>query len=153
MSGQISSIHSAAKLDYANRHSGNKRRYVSAMGSNDQCGGRIGQRSCRGQDGRGRGRGNERKTFANNIDITDLHRNFTPDKRERRGFMRSYVLQLQDGGRGGCGSRSNQTYQGSNANQTASSRSAANRNSNNSVNATNLPADQLVVSKISEQGS
>ena len=39
MSGLISSIHSSAQLDYANRH-GNKRRYVSAMGSNDQRGGR-----------------------------------------------------------------------------------------------------------------
>ncbi len=68
LSGLILSIHAAAQLDYANRHSGNKRRYVSAMGSNDQrggCGrarqgsGRIGQRTgCsvgRGRDGRGRG--------------------------------------------------------------------------------------------------
>ena len=68
------------------------------MGSNDQRGGRgrarsgggrIGQRSGRssgrGQDGRGCGRGNERKKFANNIDITDTHRNITPDKWERLG--------------------------------------------------------------------
>jgi hypothetical protein len=42
LSGLISSIHAAAQLDYyANRHSGNKRRYIlSAMGSNDLCGGR-----------------------------------------------------------------------------------------------------------------
>ena len=40
LSGLISSIHAAAQLDYANRHSGNKRRYVSAIGSNDHRGGR-----------------------------------------------------------------------------------------------------------------
>jgi hypothetical protein len=39
LSGLILSIHAAAQLDYANRHSVNKRRYVSAMGSNDQRGG------------------------------------------------------------------------------------------------------------------
>jgi hypothetical protein len=73
MSGLISSIHSSAQLDYANRH-GNKRRYVSATGSGDQRGGRgrarqggrYGQRSGRGdgrgRDGRGRGRNNERRT-------------------------------------------------------------------------------------------
>jgi hypothetical protein len=40
LSGLISSIHAAAQLDYANQNSGNKRQYVSAMGSNDQRGGR-----------------------------------------------------------------------------------------------------------------
>ncbi len=68
LSGLISSIHAAAQLDYANQNSGNKRQYVSAMGSNDQrggrgrarqWGGRIGERSGR-SGGRGRGRGNER---------------------------------------------------------------------------------------------
>ncbi|KAI2511242.1 hypothetical protein MHU86_3208 [Fragilaria crotonensis] len=101
LSGLISSIHAAAQLDYANRHSGNKRRYVSAMGSNDQRGGRgrarqgggrSGQRggrsNGRGRDGRGRGRGNERRTYANNVDITDPHRNFTSDEWERLGSMR-----------------------------------------------------------------
>jgi hypothetical protein len=60
MSGLILSIYTAAQLDYANQHSGNKRRDVSAMGSNDQRsvrgrarqgGGRIGQRSGRSSDG------------------------------------------------------------------------------------------------------
>ncbi|KAI2492944.1 hypothetical protein MHU86_21583 [Fragilaria crotonensis] len=115
LSGLISSIHAAAQLDYANRHSGNKRRYVSAMGSNDQRGGRgrarqgggrSGQRggrsNGRGRDGRGRGRGNERRTYANNVDITDPHRNFTSDEWERLGSMRSYVIQLREGGRGGA---------------------------------------------------
>ena len=82
-----------------------KRRNVRAMGSNDQRGGRgrarrgggrIGQRSGhssgQGQDRHGRGRGNKRKTNANHVDIPDPHRNFTPDKWERLGSMRSYVL-------------------------------------------------------------
>ncbi len=157
LSGLNSSIDAAAQLDYTNRHSGNKLRYVSAMGSNDQRGGRgrarqgsgrIGQRSGRsggrGRDGRGCGRGNERKSYANNVDITDPHRSFTPDELERLGSMRSYVLQLRDGGRGG---------RGSNTNRTTSSVSATNTNSNDSANTTNVPADQSVVSKISERGS
>jgi hypothetical protein len=116
LSDLISSIHATAALDYANRYSGNKRRYVSAVGSNDQRGGRgrahqscdrIGQRSGRssgrGQNGRGSWRGNKSKTFANNVDITDPHRNFTLDEWERLGSIHSYVLQLRDGGRGGRG--------------------------------------------------
>ena len=101
LSGLISSIHAVAQLDYANGHSGNKRRYVSAMGSNDQRGGhgrargggRSGQRSGRGsgrgRDGRGRGRGTERRTYANNVDISDPHRNFTSEEWDRFGSMRS----------------------------------------------------------------
>lgn len=165
LSGLISSIHAAAQLDYANRHSGNKRRYVSAMGSNDQRGGRgrarqgggrSGQRggrsNGRGRDGRGRGRGNERRTYANNVDITDPHRNFTSDEWERLGSMRSYVIQLREGGRGGRG-RGDQSYQGSNTNRTTSSVSAANPNSNETTNTSSAPADQSVVSDITERGS
>ncbi len=103
MSGLLSSIHAAMQLGYDSQHSGNKCQYVSAMGSNDQRGGRgtarqgggrIGQRSSgrssgRGRDGRVRGRGNERKTFANNVDITDPHPNITPDAWECLGSMHS----------------------------------------------------------------
>ncbi len=131
MSGLILNIHAAAQqLDYANQHSGNKRPYVSAMGSNDQRagrgrahqgGGHIGQRSGRssgwGRDSRGPRRGNECKTNANNVDISDPHRKFTPDEWERLGFTRSYVLHLPAGGRGGRG-RSDQSYQGTNTNRT-----------------------------------
>jgi hypothetical protein len=56
MSGLISSIHAAAQLHYANRHSGNKRRYVSAMGSNDQRGGRSRARQGSGRIGQRSGR-------------------------------------------------------------------------------------------------
>jgi hypothetical protein len=91
----------------------------------------------------------------NNVDLTDSHRNFTPDEWERLGSTRSYVLQLRDGGHGGRGrsDQSYQSYQGSNTNRTTSDVSATNTNSNDSANTTNAPADQLVVSKISEQGS
>jgi hypothetical protein len=66
----FTNTHAAAQLNYINRHAGNKRRYVTAMGSNDQHGGRgrarrgygrFGQRGGRGsgrcREGRGRGRG------------------------------------------------------------------------------------------------
>ncbi len=168
LSGLISSIHAAVQLDYANRHSGNKCLYVSAIGSNNQRGGRgrarqgsgrIGQRSGRsggrGRDGRGRGRGNERKSYANNVDIPDPHRNFTPDEWKRLGSMRSYVLKLRDGGRGGRGrsDQSYQSYQGSSTNRTMSNVSVTNTHSNNPANTTNVPADQSVASEISERGS
>ena len=91
MSSLIANMHAAAQLDYANRHE-NKRRYISAMGSNDQRGGRGrwasqggrsrqrgGRGDGRGRDGRGRGRNNERRTYANNVNITDPLRNFTSD--------------------------------------------------------------------------
>jgi hypothetical protein len=57
-----------------------------------------------------------------------------------------------DGGRGGRG-RSDQSYQGSNTNRTTSGVSATNTNSIDSANTTNVPADQSVVSEISERGS
>ena len=115
MSGLISSIHSSVQLDHANRH-GNKRRYVTAMGSNDQHGGRgrsrqgghSGQRGGRGdgrgRDGHGRGRNNELRTYANNVDITDPHRNFSSEEWDQGlGTMRSYVIQLREGNQGGRG--------------------------------------------------
>jgi hypothetical protein len=80
LSGLISKIHAGAQLDYSARNA-SKRRYVSAVGSHDgrgsraraRCGGgRYGQQIGRG--GRGRGRG--MKTYMNNVDCTDLHRNF-----------------------------------------------------------------------------
>ena len=84
------------------------------MGLKDQYGGRgrarqvggcSGQRSGCGsgqrRDRRGRGRSNERKTYAYNVDISDPHRNYTSDEWERLGSMRAYVLQLRDGGSSG----------------------------------------------------
>jgi hypothetical protein len=169
MSGLISNIHAAAQLDYANRHSaGNKRRYVSAMGSNDQRGGRgrarhgdnrSGQRSGRGgrgRDGRGRGRGNARRTFANNVDITDPHRNFSSEEWERLGSMRSYVLQLREGGRGGRGRGDGSSNSHGTTNRTTSSVTTGNTNTsdNNNSNSNNVtPTDQSVVSDITDRGS
>jgi len=165
LSSLIANTHAAAQLDYSNRHAGNKRRYVSAMGSNDQRGGRgrarrgdgrFGQRggrsSGRGREGRGRGRGNERRSYANNVDVTDPHRNFTSDEWERLGSMRSYVLQLREGGRGGRG-RGERSQNDNNASRTASSVAATNNNTNDTNNGNNVSTDQSVVSEITERGS
>jgi hypothetical protein len=143
----------------------NKRRYVSAMGSNDQRGGRgrarrgdghFGQRggrsSGRGREGRGRGRGNERRSYSNNVDVTDPHRNFTSDEWERLGSMRSYVLQLREGGRGGRG-RGERSQSDNNASRTASSVAETDNNTNDTNNGNNVSTDQSVVSEITERGS
>ena len=146
MSSLIANMHAAAQLDYTNRH-GNKRRNVSAMGLNDQRGGRG---DGRGRDGRGRGRNNERRTYANNVDITDAHRSFTSDEWEQLGTMRSYILQLREGGRGGHGRGDrNQT---NSTNRTVGCTTATN-NTNNDKATNNVPADRSVVSEITERGS
>ena len=81
LSGLISNIHSAAQLDYANRHSG-KKRYISTVDSRDQHGGRgrfrrggrSGERG-RGGDGRGRGgRGGSRRMQINGVDMSRIPR-------------------------------------------------------------------------------
>ncbi|KAI2498915.1 hypothetical protein MHU86_15543 [Fragilaria crotonensis] len=143
----------------------NKRRYVSAMGSNDQRGGRgrarqggdgcSGQRNGRGgrgRDGCGRGRGSARRTFANNVDSTDPHRNFSSEEWERLGTMQSYVLQLRECGRG-CGDGSSNCH--STTNRSTSSVTTGNNNSsdNNTSNPNNFPTDQSVVSDITDRGS
>ena len=90
--------------------------------------------------------GTERRTYANNVDISDPHRNFTSDEWDRLGSMRSYVLQLRDG-RGGRG----RGDQGSTTNRTTTSSVAAANTTSETTNATN--ADQSVVSEITERGS
>jgi len=166
MSGLVANLHASAQLDYANRNSaGNKRRYVSAMNSSGQSGGRgrartggrYGQRggrnNGRGRDNRGRGRGEYRRTFANNVDISDPHRNFSADEWERLGTMRSYVLQLREGGRGGRGGRGdNRTGDNSTTNRTSSSVVSANNNNNDS-NDNATTTGNSVVSEITERGS
>ena len=159
MSGLISSIHSSAQLNYANRH-GSKRRYVSAMGSNDQRGGlgrsRQGGRSSqrggrgdgRGRDGRGRGRNNDRRTYANNVDITDPHRSFSSEEWDRLGTMRSYILQLREGGRGGRG-RGDRNQ----SDRTVGSATATNNTASSNVNNNASGDQQSVVSEISARGS
>jgi hypothetical protein len=49
LSSLIANLHASVQLNYANRHAGNERRDKSAMGSNDQRGGR-----CRARQGNGR---------------------------------------------------------------------------------------------------
>ena len=64
--------------------------------------------------------------------------------------MRSYILQLREGGRGGCGRGDrNQT---NSTNRTVGSATATN-NTNNDYAANNVQADQSVVSEITERGS
>jgi hypothetical protein len=156
LSSLIANTHAAAQLDYSNRHAGNKRRYVSAMGSNDQRGGRGRARRGDGRfgqrGGRSSGRGNERRLYANNVDVTDPHRNFTSDEWERLGSMRSYVLQQREGGRGGRG-RGERSQSDNNASRTASSVAATNNNTNDTNNGNNVSTDQSVVSEITERGS
>ena len=165
MSGLVANLHASAQLDYANRNSaGNKRRYVSATDSTGgrgraRTGGRSGQRggrhSGRGRDNRGsgRGRGEYRRTFANNVDISDPHRNFSADEWERLGTMRSYVLQLREGGRGGRANRGdNRSGNNTSTNRATSSVSTTNNNNESNDNAT-TGGGNSVVSEITERGS
>ena len=167
MSGLVANLHASAQLDYANRNSaGNKRRYVSATNSSGQTsgrgrartGGRYGQRggrnSGRGRDNRGRSRGEYRRTFTNNVDITDPHRNFSANEWERLGIMRSYVLQLREGaGRSGRGGRGDsRTGDTSSTNRNSSSVASANNNNNNS-NDNATTTGNFAVSEITERGS
>jgi hypothetical protein len=136
LSGLISNIHSAAQLDYGNRFTGKKERYVSATDSRDRDGrgggrgrfrrgdGRFHDRSGRGggRDGRGRGgrdTGRGASTVRlNGIDVTDPNRSFTPQEWERLGSARSFVINQRnyvngratgrDGGRNGRGNPSGQ---------------------------------------------
>ena len=86
MSAYISNRHAAAQHNYANRHGANGRRlYVSATGSDGDRG--------------GRGRGNDRatRTYINNVDVMDPHRNFTSAEWEKLGTIRRVVIQIRDG--------------------------------------------------------
>jgi hypothetical protein len=76
----------------------------------------------------------------------------TSEEWERLGSMQSYVLHLREGGCGGRG-RGERSQSNSNANRTASSVAATNNNANNSNNGNHVPADQSVVSEITERGS
>lgn len=171
LSGLISNIHSAAQLEYANRNT-SKRRYISAADSYDtrggrgrarRGGGRFGQRSGggnrggRGRDARGRGRGGSRmRSYINNIDVTDPHRNFSADEWERLGTMRSVVLQMRmnssgRGGRDGRGSGGRDTGQ-RNASSTTTTTNAA--STANGTTIQQVGGDQsTAVSEITERGS
>ena len=162
LSGLISNVHSAAQLDYANRNSG-KRRYVSAINSNDGRGGRgrarrgggryEQQRGGRGRDGnRGRGnRGGTRRSYINNVDVTDPHRNFTADEWERLGSMRAVVLQMRSNNATGRGGRDGRG-RGDSGQRNASSTTTA--------TTTTVPTEAItqneqstVVSEMTERGS
>ena len=93
------------QLNYANRHAGNERRDKSAMGSNDQRGGR-----CRARQGNGRLASEAVNAVAlvanvahspTTLIVPIPTKIFTPDEWERLGTMRSNVLQLREGSRRG----------------------------------------------------
>lgn len=162
LSGLISNIHAGAQIDYANRHSG-KRRYVSAVGSNDF--GRGGRGRARRGGGRyetgrggghgrdGRGRGTPRKTYINNVDVTDPNRNFTSDEWDRLGSLRSYILKMR-GNTSGRGRNGQGAGRGNDAGQrNASSATTASTNDSAAQNATNANDHQSVVSEMTERGS
>ena len=111
---------------------------------------RGGRGSGRGRGGRGRG--TPRRTFANNVDITDPQRNFTSAEWEKLGTMRSYVLQLRNGGGQGRnnsrGNAENRSTASTNASRTTSGVAAGNNN-----DAPSGSADHSVVSDITERGS
>ncbi|KAI2497247.1 hypothetical protein MHU86_17254 [Fragilaria crotonensis] len=126
------------RLDYAARHAAGKRRYVSAIDSQQsggrgrfRRGGRFGA-DYRGRGGRGRdaghaGRGRDgRRVRINNVDVTDVNRSFTSEEWERLGQARSYVIQQRnnagrgrDGRNPGRGSQSAAGQQGDARNTSA----------------------------------
>jgi len=159
LSGLISNIHSAAQLDYANRHSG-KKRYISAVDSRDQRGGRgrfrrggrSGERG-RGGDSRGRGgRGGSRRMQINGVDVTDPTRNFTADEWERLGTARSYVTQQRTRtGRGGRTGGRNSNGNGNSDGQRNAS--ATNTTSDgNTVATTNSESNTTISERGSQNG-
>ena len=86
----------------------------------------------------------------NNVDITDPHRNFTSEEWDKLGTMRSYVIQLQEGGRGGGrgrGGHDDSRTVGSVAATITTQGTGAQSTTANNTN------DQSVVSDITERGS
>ena len=165
LSGLISHIHAGAQIDYANRNSG-KRRYVSAMGSQDggrggrgrarRGGDRYSQQSGRGGRGReGRGCGNY-KSYIDIVDVTDPHRNFSAEEWDKLGTVRSVVLQMRmnsgrgnrDNGRGGGRNQGSSDGQRNASSATRANSNAATDNTNPQEN-----DSSTVVSEITERGS
>jgi hypothetical protein len=156
MSAYVSSRHCEAQSKYAHRHGG-QRCNVSATGSDGDRGGRgrggrSGQRGDRNAGrGRGRGSGGRMRSYINEVDVTDPHRNFTAAKWEKLGTMRSVILRMREGngnGSGGCGGRGGNESR-SPTNRTTSGVSAAD-NSNNNGNAEASVISEII---ITERGS
>ena len=153
LSAYTSARHAEAQIIYGNRHGmGNQRQNVSATpsGTGDRGGrGRGGRSGQRGGRSAGRGQGNGcTKLYINDVDVTDHHRNFTAAEWEKLGTMRSFVLQMREGGgHGGCGSNDNWSST-STTNCTTSAVSATDNDDN--INQSN---DASVVSEITERGS
>jgi hypothetical protein len=82
--------------------------------------------------------------------------NFSSEEWERLGSMRSYVLQLREGGRGGRGRGDGNSNLHSTTNRSTNSVATGNNNSsdnNSNSNTNNVPTDQSVVSDITDRGS
>jgi hypothetical protein len=163
LSGLISNTHSAAQLDYSNRTAGNSRkRYISAVDSRDQRGGRgrfrrggrSGERGGR-DNGRGRGRNSRSRVQINGIDVSDPTRNFTTDEWERLGAARSYVTQQRSIANGrNSGGRNAGRGNNTNTNNQRNT-SAANTTTNNDTTTGTVASDTQSQSNttISERGS
>ncbi|KAI2489217.1 hypothetical protein MHU86_25377 [Fragilaria crotonensis] len=172
LSGLIANIHSAAQLDYAARHATGKRRYVSAIDSQQsggrgrfKRGGRFGA-DYRGRGGRGRdaghaGRGRDgRRVRINNVDVTDVNRSFTSEEWERLGQARSYVIQQRnhagrgrDGRNPGRGSQSAAGQQGD-ARNTSAAQVTDRTSTNGADDANSQVGDQsTIITTVSERGS
>jgi hypothetical protein len=86
------------------------------------------------------------RSYINEVDVTDPHRNFTAAEWEKLGTMCGIVLRMRDGsgsgGRGGRGGNDNRS-------STTSGVSATETNNDNNGNA----PDASVVSEITERGS
>jgi hypothetical protein len=165
LSGLISNIHSAAQLDYSSRQQSGKKRYISAVNTRDQRGGRgrfrrggrSGERGVGRGDGRGRGRNSRARMQINGIDVSDPTRNFSSDEWERLGTARAYVTQQRSiangrssGGR--TGGRSTSTPRGGNndGRNASATQTSTNDNSNDTSNHDNQSQSNTT---ISERGS
>ena len=157
LSGLISNIHGAAQLDYANR---GKKRYISAVDSRDQRGGRgrfrrggrSGERGAgRSGDGRGRGgRGGSRRIQINGVDVTDPTRNFTAEEWERLGNARSYVTQQRT--RTGRGGRTGGRNSNGNTDGQRNASATNTTNDGNTVATTNSESNTTISERGSQNG-
>ena len=92
----------------------------------------------------------QNSTHARYVDVTDPHRNFTAAEWDKLGTMRSFVLQIHDGGGDRAGRRSTDNRSTtSTTNQTTSAPVSATDDNNNNNNSN----DASVVSEITERGS
>ena len=110
--------------------------------------------TCGGRSDRGRGRGNL-KSYINNVDVTDPHRNFSSEEWDKLGSMRSIVLQMRtNSGRGSRDGRGGgRTQVSGDGQRNASSTSTINANVETATANQQSGDHSTVVSDITKQGS